>query len=202
MMHAYMSDESCPAHKKSLSIWLKDRISSMHMFKRAWMGLIAAITICALGLVIPLLFDLLNSPSSGSFVIKAFTSDREEAMLKPDAPVLLFDYQANMSSLPGYAFVVESNMNAVYKQEIHIQADSGSLIIWHAPDYVAKDIGQSYTFESGDTVYWSPVGSAGTPVDSCNLTVTSFYNDMEIRRTDIEVKQTYNDRFIAQLLSR
>ncbi len=185
--------------------------------KRLFIGIGAAVLICAIAVALPSLLEAVAPPEeppaavseqpqnsavpagNSELSVVAYAAEWKETVLQPDVTLELNEYSPAQSDVPGMPFIVTADSQDLSKDSIRIDVNAGTLITWGAPDYTAKQRGSTYVLSSGDTIYWSPLDDQGAPIARCDMTVTAYDSDNQAHAVSVLISQTSDFNYTAEL---
>lgn len=158
----------------------------MDMLKRHFGRKTIAIFLTFAAFSLMVLSGFINSPCAASSV----GSDI------PNVHIGLTQYSPAMQMVPGYPFTVSIKNPA--GTGITVTVNAGTLETWNRKNGKVHDVGKSVKIQSGDTIYWSPLSGGKTATGKTILTAVAVKNGKRTGRTQIEITQDKNDRYVAK----
>lgn len=159
---------------------------------------VVILLICSLGLGIPFLSGNKTSLLPGGFGIIAYAANGDKVALSPNVETSLGKYSPMMSSVPGFPFHIEFIRMAV--QQIQVSVDNGTILIWEPTGGTVEDKGKSYIYQTGDTIYWSPLSKDSVLSKESKLTISAIKNDSEIMKAEILIKELDDSEYSAEII--
>lgn len=187
---------------------------ALSMKAKLIIGITAAILICALGVWLPSLLNIIDPQATeppqstesapaaleGDFSVTAYNTDWEETVLTDNVSLLLNEYTPLISSVPGFPFRFDMASDGE-NSRILVETDAGELITWNPPDYTVRSHDGSFECVPGDTVYWSPLSDDSSAVPQCLMTVTFYSTEHPAAKAQIIISQNNAFSYNAELVS-
>jgi hypothetical protein len=138
----------------------------------------------------------LNTLFSG-FVVTVYAADGTPLVVKPEVDFPLGQYSMYMSSVPGFPVTITSKD----ADKIELQTSEGELLLWNPKDSIVIPQGKKATFNSGDTVYWTPMaeGDQNQAADKSILEVTAYKDMKKLGSSTIEIESDDNNMYTGKL---
>jgi hypothetical protein len=132
------------------------------------------------------------------FVVTAYAADGAPLEVKPNVDFPLGQYSILMSSVPGFPIKITSQD----ADKIELRTSEGQVLLWNPSDSIVIPMGKKVTFNSGDTIYWSPLGE-GDPIQVAGesiLEVTAYKDLKQLGSSTIKINSEDDNMYKGKLL--